>query len=81
MRYAQVDVIVEGALDESETIFTDEALESFIQGIERVANEDHQHTEVYVLWHEHSPYIDECGCAQYVTDHHPQYEFNKEVNA
>ena len=74
--YADVTVVVDGAEEQHET-FTDYLLlDQFIDGIREDAESDGYHTEVFVLWHEHEMSADECACAQYVTDHHPQHEWN-----
>jgi hypothetical protein len=75
MAYADVTVIVEGAVEE-DSIFTDEVrLRKYIGQIEEQAKGDGYHTEVFILRHEHSPDV-ECECAQYVTDGRPAYEWN-----
>ena len=78
--YAEVSVIVNGALEEEET-FTDYLLlEEYVKNIESDA-EDHGYlTEVHIVQHEHEPLQgdDECACVQYLTDHHPTYVYNGE---
>jgi hypothetical protein len=74
--YAEVEVIVEGALDIAETFTTERQVSKFIDKVQAEARYDGLHTEVYVLWHQHGMTTEECGCAQYVTDHHPTYEWN-----
>ena len=72
MMYTQVDVICEGALEESET-FTDYLLlNKYLANLKTEALEDGVTLEVYILEHEHALDI-ECNCAQYVTDHNPNY--------
>ena len=82
MSYPDVDVIVEGALDSSET-FEDDALSEanmavYIEGTRESAEADGLRTEVYILYHDHDMSEDECSCAQYVTDGHPAYSWNTE---
>ena len=80
MAYAQVDVIVEGALDESVFLNSDSAIDTFVSKVERDAEADGLATEVYVLWHQHDEAIDcEGNCVQYLTDHRPTYSFNTEA--
>jgi hypothetical protein len=72
--YAEVTVIVDGALDQ-EITFTDETLmRDFIDKIREDAESDGYPTEVFVLYHEHEP--GDCECVQYVTDHRPAYAWN-----
>jgi len=72
MMYTQVDVICEGALEESET-FTDYLLlDEYLANLKTEAIGDGATLEVYILEHEHALDI-ECNCAQYVTDHRPSY--------
>lgn len=79
MTYADVTVVVDGAVEQEEQ-FTDYLLlEQFIDGVREDAEGDGYPTEVYVLYHEHEPGEDECTCVQYVTDHHPQYQWNEET--
>jgi hypothetical protein len=78
--YAEVTVIVDGALDQEAT-FTDYLLqEQFVDGVREDAEADGYPTEVFVIEHEHAPGA-ECECVQYVTDHHPRYAWNQEVKA
>jgi hypothetical protein len=70
MTYAEVTVIINGAI-ESEEVITDSAiLSDYISQVKSEALDDDITMEVYVLYHEHVP-MEECMCAQYVTDHHP----------
>jgi hypothetical protein len=74
--YADVSVIVDGALGESET-FTDYLLlEEYVRTIEEEAAGHGYPTEVYVVEHNHALDVDDCACVQYLTDHHPQYAYN-----
>lgn len=72
--YWQVDVVVDGALDVSETI-TEQA--EFNELIEKIIDDagDGKFTQVYVIEHWHSLDVEECGCVQFLTDHAPMYEF------
>ena len=80
MTYAEVTVIVDGAEEQFET-FTDYLLmEQFIDGAREDAEGDGYPTEVYVQYHEHDLQDTECSCAQYETDHHPQYSWNNGDN-
>ena len=73
--YADVTVVVDGALEASE-VFTDYLLlEQFIKETRQAAEDDGYPTEVYILEHDHSPSVEDCCCAQYATDHHPTYTF------
>lgn len=74
--YADVDVIVDGALAHQKTFTDHAALTSFIEQERDAAVADGLWTEVYILWHEHPMTDEECTCAQYATDHHPDFEWN-----
>lgn len=75
--YAEVEVIVEGALEESETFSDDVLMCDYVRQVGEDA-ESHGHpTEVYILYHEHSPAAD-CQCVQYVVSHKPDYAWNLE---
>lgn len=76
--YAEVTVIVDGAVEQTE-IFHDQALlNQFVDGVREDAESDGYPTEVYVQYHEHDLTSQECECAQYETDHHPAYAYNVE---
>ena len=70
MTYADVSVIVDGALEEERTFHDETLMNDYLRQIKDEAAADGIRTEVYVLWHEHDD-MDECECIQYVTDHHP----------
>jgi hypothetical protein len=74
--YAEVSVIVDGALEEAETFHDYLLLEEYVRTIESDAADHGYPTEVYVVAHDHSPDVDECGCVQYLQDHKPQYAYN-----
>ena len=76
MTYADVSVVVDGALEESASFYDYAVLDAFIQTIREEAEGDGYRTEVYVLLHDHSPDVEECACSQYVQDHNPEYVFN-----
>lgn len=88
MSYWDLDVIVEGALDDSETFEDTQrgrlARATFLGNLEREARRETFRAEVFELYHDHdlSEGDDderaECSCAQYVTDHHPTYTFGPE---
>lgn len=71
-----VSVIVEGALDASETFESSDGMEDYIARQEQAAKKDGLWTEVFVQYHGHPMAEEECACAQYETDHHPDYEWN-----
>lgn len=81
MGYYDISVVVDGALDSDEMVSDDgDALDRELESIREQHREDHrvysaERTgtpvwEVYVLHHDHDMMAD-CGCAQYVQDHHP----------
>ena len=75
--YYDVDVVIDGALDEHRTILDIGLLSNYVDGLELWAN-DHPaaHVEVYILLHEHPASRESCECAQFVTDGHPAHEWN-----
>jgi len=75
--YAEVTVIVDGALEESQTFHDEALMRDFIDTIREEAEGHGYLTEVFVMYHDHADGID-CECAQYVTDHHPTYTYNGE---
>ena len=78
MAYAEVSVIVDGALDKEET-FHDYALQAeFIDSVREDARSDGYPTEVYILDHDHDHLGDgeECACIQYAQDHRPAHAWN-----
>lgn len=74
--YAEVDVIVDGAV-EDHRIFHDQALlAEFVDVVEADAKADGLVTEVYVTYHDHELVAGECACVQYSpTFGKPQYTF------
>ncbi|PZR66789.1 MAG: hypothetical protein DLM66_12875 [Candidatus Dormiibacter spiritus] len=76
MAYADVSVVVNGALDEERT-FTDQLLlDDYVAQVGEEAGGDGYPTEVFVVWHEHDPDVEECECAQFLTNHHPYAAWN-----
>lgn len=78
MAYADLDVIVDGALEESVTFHDETVMREYISEIEEEAKDHGYPTEVFVVFHEHEDNI-ECECVQYLTDHHPYVTFNVEA--
>jgi hypothetical protein len=81
MTYADVSLVVEGALDNQSVAYTETDVDEYVQAAEAEAKADGLHTEVYVLWHEHDETNEECACVQYLTDHHPYASFNNETGS
>lgn len=88
--YYDVDVIVEGALDESRTFVeyddgtTQEfggrlgsTLDAWLNGLEAEAEKAGVVLGVYELFHGHELEAEDCECAQYVTDNNPTYVFGQ----
>jgi hypothetical protein len=73
MAYAEVTVIVDGAVEQEETFHDYLLMDEFINGIREEARGDGYPTEIRVLEHGHADDGEECACAQYKTDHHPRY--------
>jgi hypothetical protein len=78
--YADVTVVVDGAVDSEERFYDYALMDEFIRSVEEDAKADSYPTEVYIVYHEHKETEDECSCVQYLTDHHPAYTFNMEEN-
>lgn len=77
MAYYQVDVIVEGALDDSFEFKSRERVEQLAKTVGEAADADGLATEIFVLYHPHNP-GPECHCIQEAQDHHPEYSWNME---
>jgi hypothetical protein len=73
--YAEVMVVVDGAMEEAEEFSDDTLMMDYIRGIEEEQRDHGYPVEVFVLEHEHEPTGDECACAQYAQDHRPRYSF------
>lgn len=73
--FYELSVIVEGALAIGEYVLTAGDLAARIEDVATDAHADGLETDVYILWHEHGPSVEDCTCVQYLTDHHPAYSF------
>jgi hypothetical protein len=77
--FAELTIVVDGAVEETPTFLDECAMRDYIGAIEDEAKSDGYPTEVYVTYHNHDLYLDDgCECAQYVTDGRPAYSFNVE---
>jgi hypothetical protein len=89
--YYDVTVVIEGAVDEDATFpETDEGMIGMDQMIDSLriwakqdkingiasAEQVNPWVQIFTLYHAHPLSDEECSCAQYVTDHHPEYEWN-----
>lgn len=74
MAYAEVSVIVDGALDEEATFYDETLMNDWLHHLKDESIGHGYPTEVYVRYHEHE--LSECECAQYETDHNPAYKWN-----
>jgi hypothetical protein len=76
--YVEAYVVVDGAQDD-EAMFDDhgqELLETWLMSQkEQAMAHPEQRTEIYLLDHGHPPDVEDCSCAQYLTDHHPFWAF------
>ncbi len=72
--WLEVQVVVEGAVDETLEIRDPAYLDKAIDKVERQFKEDGVPTEVFVLHHLCDGQGD-CVCAQYALDSHPAYTF------
>lgn len=80
--YVEATVIVDGALDEEAVFGTGEQenLEAWITVQKELAMAHPlQETQIYLMEHGHSPDVEDCSCAQYLTDHHPHWSWGKVV--
>jgi hypothetical protein len=78
MAYYQVDVIVEGALDDSFEFSKETQVRTLAKNLGVQCAHDGLATEMYVLYHSHAPTALECHCIQDAQDHHPEYSWNME---
>ena len=72
--YADVTVIVNGALDEEERFYDPETADQFILETQGDLSRDYlksdiENAQIFTLEHSHMPR--ECVCVQYLTDHDP----------
>jgi hypothetical protein len=86
--YSDVDVVVEGALDEMR-VFIDyddgtsreyggnTTFNAWLEVLKRDLQAAELVAEVYVLRHEHEMSELECSCVQYLTDHTPAYRLGQ----
>lgn len=76
MDYRTVTVVVDGALEDEQYFTNDvagsDALSAYLDRTYEAAIGDRKRTEVYVLYHSHEIGA-ECECAQYATDHRPEF--------
>lgn len=77
--YIDVSVVVNGALEESDTFLDYLVFEDWLESLKADAESHGYLTEVYAVEHDHPLSEDECTCVQYLTDHHPAYIFNGPV--
>lgn len=80
MAYAEVEVVVDGAVEKLETFHDEALMREFIDSIREDAEGDGYPTEVFVQYHDHDDLLEdqECACTQYLTDHKPAYSWNME---
>ena len=80
-------VIIDGALDIDEYVLTDANLHARILDVATDAAGDFEagpdgdgfDTQVFFMWHDHPPTVEECSCVQYLTDHRPAYIFPQDL--
>lgn len=79
MSYAEVTVIVDGALSSEEVTYGQLDLDKVIVEAEQDALADGLPTEIYILHHDHDEPDGEdcsCECIQYEQSHKPAYSWN-----
>lgn len=77
--YWDVQVIIDGALERQETVYSEKEVKLLAEDEELNARDHGRLTEVFVIHHAHpepGPDDDDCGCVEYLTDHFPEYTFN-----
>lgn len=77
-QYVDLSLVVDGALEDEQELYTEDDLDAAIEEIKADAAKDPDLVfEVYIIRHTHSPHVAECSCYQHLTDHKPEYTFNK----
>lgn len=71
--YADVDLIIDGALEHTVVLHTQDELALLGAILDMVQPVRPCKIEAYVVWHDHSEGLEECTCVQYLTDHQPYY--------
>lgn len=74
MSYYQTDLVIAGAVDESEAFDTEPELEAYVAQLDLVASAHTEPMALYVLHHDHEP--TECECIQFEQDLRPAHEWN-----
>jgi len=78
--YTECWVSVDGAADVALNIpdgpEAEAQYQAFAAEIERAALADGLPTELFSIQHGHEMDADDCGCVQYLTDHHPDRTWN-----
>lgn len=74
MSYADVTVVVDGAVEEEVRIRDETILREFLADAEDEAKGHGYPTQVYVVHHDHDEYP--CSCIEYLQDHKPAVEVN-----
>ena len=80
MSYAEASLIWEGALNETRVFTNEVALDQWASEAMGEAQAKGEYAAVFVVWHEHAQGID-CGCVQFLTDHHPRYSYDPSAHA
>ncbi len=78
--YADVIVIVDGAVEDEECFRDYLVMAEFVQTIADEAASHGYPTEIYVVHHEHDDLgpDEECACVQHLSDHRPKYAYNEQ---
>jgi hypothetical protein len=67
--YIEAELVVYGALDESNVFYTWAEFENYLKQVQQ--DESLSDAELFILEHEHEP--SECECVQFVTNHRPYW--------
>jgi len=70
--YIEGYAVVEGALDEEREFRTWREYQEWAEQVLTECQEKRLQVEIYCIYHDHELGI-ECECAQFLTDHHPDY--------
>jgi hypothetical protein len=71
--YVEGWVIADGAVSDSQTFKYSEGkqLDDWLRNKKMEAMSNTARVEIFLLSHDHPTDVEDCACAQYLTDHHP----------
>ncbi len=77
--YAEVSVVVDGALEQNLTFHDATLMTAEIAEIVEEAKGDGYRTEVFVMFHEHNE-TEDCECVQFEASHLPEVTINSDTD-